>query len=37
VLGFTPANLDGKMHTLEVRIAQPGMTARARKSYLARK
>lgn len=35
VLGFTPANLDGKMHTLEVRVAQPGMTARARKSYLA--
>jgi VWFA-related protein len=37
VLGFTPASLDGKMHTLEVRIAQLGMTARARKSYLARK
>lgn len=37
MLGFTPANLDGKMHALQVRIAQPGMTARARKSYLARK
>ena len=34
-LGFTPTKLDGKMHTLEVRIAQPGLTARARKSYLA--
>ncbi len=35
-LGFTPATLDGKMHTLEVRLAGTGMTARARKSYLAR-
>ena len=34
-LGFTPTKLDGKMHTLDVRIAQPGLTARARKSYLA--
>jgi Ca-activated chloride channel family protein len=34
-LGFTPAKLDGKMHTLDVRVAQPGLTARARKSYLA--
>ena len=34
-LGFTPTKLDGKMHTLDVRIAQPGRTARARKSYLA--
>jgi VWFA-related protein len=36
VLGFTPGVLDGKMHPLEVRLADPGMTARARKSYLAR-
>ena len=35
-LGFTPAALDGKMHTLDVRLAGAGMTARARKSYLAR-
>jgi len=28
--------LDGKMHTLEVRVPGTGMTARARKSYLAR-
>ena len=34
-LGFTPTKLDGKMHTLDVRIAQDGLTARARKSYLA--
>jgi VWFA-related protein len=35
-LGFTPDKLDGKMHTLEVRVAGDGMTVRARKSYLAR-
>src|SRR6185295_14926258 len=34
-LGFTPTKLDGKMHTLDVRIDQPGLTARARRSYLA--
>jgi VWFA-related protein len=34
-LGFTPATLDGKMHKLEVRVAEPGLTARARRSYLA--
>jgi Ca-activated chloride channel family protein len=34
-LGFTPTVLDGKMHTLQVRVTPPGMTARARKSYLA--
>jgi Ca-activated chloride channel homolog len=36
VLGFTPEVLDGKMHPLEVRLADPAMTPRARKSYLAR-
>ncbi len=35
VLGFTPALLDGKVHKLAVRMKQPGMTARARRSYLA--
>ena len=34
-LGFTPTKLDGKMHTLQVRLAQQGLVARARKSYLA--
>jgi VWFA-related protein len=34
-LGFTPTALDGKMHSLQVRLAQPSLTARARKSYLA--
>jgi Ca-activated chloride channel family protein len=35
VLGFTPTVLDGKVHKLVVKLKQPGMTARARKSYLA--
>ncbi len=35
VLGFTPTQLDGKVHKLAVRMKQPGMTARARRSYLA--
>jgi Ca-activated chloride channel family protein len=35
VLGFTPKTLDGKVHQLEVRVKQPGMTVRARKTYLA--
>jgi Ca-activated chloride channel family protein len=34
-LGFTPATLDGREHRLEVRMNQPGMNARARRSYIA--
>jgi Ca-activated chloride channel homolog len=34
-LGFTPATLDGKEHRLEVRMKQPGMAARARRTYIA--
>lgn len=34
VLGFTPALLDGKVHRLSVK-AKPGMTVRARRSYVA--
>jgi Ca-activated chloride channel homolog len=37
VLGFSPEALDGKVHKLEVRVKKAGMTARARKSYLATK
>lgn len=37
VLGFTPALLDGKVHSLEVKVRKPGMTPRARKSYVATK
>jgi VWFA-related protein len=35
-LGFAPDKLDGKMHTIEVRVVGEGMSARARRSYLAR-
>jgi Ca-activated chloride channel family protein len=35
VLGFTPVALDGREHRIEVRLADPGMTARARRSYFA--
>jgi Ca-activated chloride channel homolog len=35
VMGFSPETLDGKVHKLEVKIKRPGMTARARKSYVA--
>ncbi len=34
VLGFTPRT-DGQLHEIEVRLAQRGLTARARRSYLA--
>lgn len=35
VLGFTPTTLDGKVHKLNVVVTRPGMTPRARKSYVA--
>jgi len=35
VIGFTPTLLDNKVHKLAVRMKQPGMTAQARRSYLA--
>jgi Ca-activated chloride channel family protein len=35
VLGFEPQQLDGKVHRLTVKMKQAGMTARARRSYLA--
>jgi Ca-activated chloride channel family protein len=35
VMGFTPTQLDGKVHKLAVRLKKPGMTARARRSYVA--
>jgi Ca-activated chloride channel homolog len=34
-MGFSPEKLDGKTHKLEVRVRRPGMTARARKNYVA--
>jgi len=35
VVGFAPATLDGKVHKLEVRLKKPGLSSRARKTYLA--
>jgi len=35
VLGFVASRLDNRVHKLAVRLKQPGMTARARRSYLA--
>jgi Ca-activated chloride channel family protein len=35
VLGFSPAVLDGKVHKLDVRVKKSGMSAQARKSYVA--
>src|SRR5215213_4471091 len=35
LIGFAPAVLDGKVHKLEVKVTRPGMTVRARRSYLA--
>jgi Ca-activated chloride channel homolog len=35
VIGFTPLQLDNRVHRLTVKLKQPGMTARARRSYLA--
>jgi Ca-activated chloride channel family protein len=34
-LGFEAKVLDGKLHKLAVRVKKPGMTARARRSYMA--
>jgi hypothetical protein len=35
LLGFVPAKSDGKVHQLEVRVKQPGLVVRARRSYVA--
>ena len=35
VLGFTPEKVDGKTHKLELKVNVPGLTVRARKSYVA--
>jgi Ca-activated chloride channel homolog len=36
-LAFTPSRFDGKTHKIEVRIRRPDLTARARKTYVAKK
>jgi Ca-activated chloride channel homolog len=35
VIGFTPTQLDNRVHKLAVKMKQPGLSARARRSYLA--
>jgi Ca-activated chloride channel family protein len=35
VIGFSPTQLDNRVHKLTVKIKKPGMTARARRSYVA--
>jgi len=35
VMGFTPTQLDNRVHKLAVKMKQPGLTARARRSYVA--
>lgn len=35
VLGFTPKELDGKRHKIEVRVKRPGVEVKARASYVA--
>lgn len=35
VIGFTPTQLDNKVHKLTVKMKNPAMAARARRSYLA--
>ena len=35
VIGFTPTELDNKVHKLTVRVKRPGMLPRARRSYVA--
>jgi VWFA-related protein len=37
LLGFAPPKRDGRRHDLDVRLTQRGLTARARKSYVAPK
>ena len=35
LIGFVPAVVDGREHRLELRVKQPGLQARARKTYVA--
>jgi Ca-activated chloride channel family protein len=35
LIGFTPSVLDGRRHTIDVRLRAKGLTARTRKDYLA--
>jgi Ca-activated chloride channel family protein len=35
VIGFSPATLDGKLHTIDVKMKDTSLTVRGRKSYVA--
>ena len=35
LVGFTPVDLDGKTHTLEIRVTRPGFTVRAPQQFVA--
>jgi len=35
LIGFAPATFDGRVHALDVRVTRPGLTVRARTSYVA--
>ncbi len=35
LLGFSPAALDGKVHKLDIRVKKPGVSVRARRTYVA--
>ena len=35
-IGFAPPNLDGRVHQISVKVKKPGLTVRARQSYLAK-
>jgi len=35
LLGFAPAAFDGKRHDIDVKAKRPGVTVRARKTYVA--
>jgi Ca-activated chloride channel homolog len=35
VLGFSPAELDGRVHRLDVKVRRPGLVVRARRAYVA--
>ena len=37
LIGFAPPRRDGKVHSVDVRVAQRGLTPRAKKSYVAPK
>ena len=37
LIGFAPPKRDGKVHEIEIRVSQRGLTPRARKSYVAPK